>query len=264
MSLDFTIPAEHPALAGHFPGQPIVPGALLLEQLSNVLAQHIGQPLYSAKQLRFTAPLAPTQKVDVEYTEKTAGDYRFTAHANNQLIAKGVLSSTISTNLAPSIELSIAPGGAAIATKAASLYDKLPHQGDICLLDSIISYDTESIYCLSKQAASCPLRHNTGLPAWASLEYAAQALACHGMLNARDNGEPDTITSAWVIGVKHLHCQQQYLPQADNEAYTIAARILAHQPGIASYEFSLANNNTYLAFGRLNVAFDTSPALKKA
>jgi 3-hydroxymyristoyl/3-hydroxydecanoyl-(acyl carrier protein) dehydratase len=30
---DFTIPAEHPALPGHFPGRPVVPGALLLDHV---------------------------------------------------------------------------------------------------------------------------------------------------------------------------------------------------------------------------------------
>ena len=70
------------------------------------------------------------------------------------------------------------------------------------------------------------------------------------------------MSSAWVIGVKYLHCLRPYLPQGNTEAYTIAARILAHQPGIASYEFSLKDNDTCLAFGRLNVAFEIAQSLK--
>ncbi len=254
MSFDFIIPAEHPALAGHFPGMPIVPGALFLDTLSRTLEQSIGRRLCSAKQLRFTAPLLPMQRVSVEYAEKTASDYRFTAHADGQPVAKGVLSTLVSTCPPPFI----IRGAHTVATNAKPLYDKLPHKGDICLLDTITDYDSKSIYCLTKKPIICPLQHKSGLSTWIALEYAAQALACHGILNATNNGEPDNISSAWVIGVKYLHCLKRHLPQDNIEAYTIAARILAHQPGIASYEFSLSCNNTCLAFGRLNVAFETS------
>ena len=258
MSFDFIIPAEHPALAGHFPGKPIVPGALFLDELSRALEQSIGLRLCSAKQLRFTAPLLPMQRVTVEYAEKTASDYRFTAHTDGLLVARGVLSTLTSTRSPPLINR----GAHTAVINAKPLYDKLPHQGDICLLDCITDYDSQSIYCLTKKLTTCPLQHKAGLSPWVALEYAAQALACHGILNATNNGGPDSISSAWVIGVKYLHCLRQYLPQGDNKVYTIAAQILAHQPGIASYEFSLNDNNTCLAFGRLNVAFEIAQSLK--
>lgn len=257
MSFDFIIPAEHPALAGHFPGKPIVPGALFLDELSRTLEQDIGRQLCSAKQLRFSAPLLPMQRVRVEYTEKTASDYRFTAHADGQPVAKGVLSSATGSSSPPLIN----HGEHAVTTNAEPLYDRLPHQGDICLLDSITDYDSQNIYCLTKKPTTCPLQHHANLSPWVALEYAAQALACHGILNATGNGGPDSISSAWVIGVKYLHCLRQHLPQVNIEAYTIAARILAHQPGVASYEFSLNDNDTCLAFGQLNVAFETDRPL---
>ena len=252
MSFDFIIPAEHPALAGHFPEKPIVPGALFLDTLSRALGQRIGRRFCSAKQLRFTAPLLPMQKVSVEYTEKAASDYRFTAHVDGQPVAKGVLSTVTSTRSPPLINR----GEHAVTTNANALYDKLPHEGDICLLDSITDYDSQNIYCLTKKPTTCPLQHEANLSAWVALEYAAQALACHGILNAANSGESDSISSAWIIGVKYLHCLKDFLPQDNVEAYTIAARILAHQPGIASYEFSLSANNTCLVFGQLNVAFE--------
>ena len=33
----FTIPADHPALPGHFPGQPIVPGVVVLDRVVEVI-----------------------------------------------------------------------------------------------------------------------------------------------------------------------------------------------------------------------------------
>lgn len=254
MSFDFIIPVEHPALAGHFPGKPVVPGALFIDELSRALEQCIGQRLLSAKQLRFTAPLSPLQRVRVEYTKKTASDYRFTAHANGQHIAKGVLSTLINTSSPPRIKR----GEHSTVINTKPLYDKLPHQDDICLLDCITDYDSQSINGLTKKPTTSPLQHGNNLSPWVALEYAAQALACHGILNATGNNSSDAISSAWIISVKYLHCLREYLPQDNIEAYTIAAKIIAHQPGIASYEFSLCDNASCLAFGRLNVAFEIS------
>ena len=38
-----TIAAEHPALAGHFPGAPILPGVLLLDEMVRAVEQERAQ-----------------------------------------------------------------------------------------------------------------------------------------------------------------------------------------------------------------------------
>ncbi len=253
MPFDFLIPGQHPTLPGHFPGQPIIPAALLLDELSKTLEQHTGQHFCAAKQIRFIAPVLPSQVIRVEYNQKTPSDYRFTCKTGGQLVAKGIMSTIANKNTLPIIPNSTST----TPTDAADLYEDLPHQGDICLLDNIVHYDTQGINGVTKQPVNCPLQRNSCLPSWASLEYAAQALACHGLLNAKNNGKPETsLSKAWIIGVKYLNCLTEYLPLADNMPYNITAHIIAQQPGVASYEFSLGNDKSCFAFGRLNVAFE--------
>ncbi|MGC8476320.1 MAG: hypothetical protein ACP5NP_08200 [Acetobacteraceae bacterium] len=65
MSAEFTIPADHPALPGHFPGRPLVPAVLMLDAaLRAVGADRPGVRVITA---RFTAPLEPAQTLTLEW-----------------------------------------------------------------------------------------------------------------------------------------------------------------------------------------------------
>ena len=62
----FSVPADHPCLPGHFPGSPIVPGALLLDRITDlVLRHHPGFNLAAVAQARFLQPVLPDQVVRV-------------------------------------------------------------------------------------------------------------------------------------------------------------------------------------------------------
>lgn len=65
------IPEQHPCFEGHFPGDPLVPGALLLQWL----AQHIEQQLpglspTTLKVMKFIAPVRPGYRCEVELTRQ--------------------------------------------------------------------------------------------------------------------------------------------------------------------------------------------------
>jgi len=59
---------------------------------------------------------------------------------------------------------------------------RIPHQGAMCLLDSVLVFDAEHIVCeaSSHTDPANPLRAAGRLAAVCGIEYAAQAMAAHG------------------------------------------------------------------------------------
>ncbi len=62
----FCIAADHPSLPGHFPGNPVVPGVVLLDAaFTLILVGHPGCTVTEASTLRFTRPVRAGQAVEV-------------------------------------------------------------------------------------------------------------------------------------------------------------------------------------------------------
>lgn len=77
---DIQFPADHPTAAGHFPGNPIIPGAVLLDTALTAIAAAEGSApgpcqLRSAK---FLHPVRPGDRMRVEWQTTPAGGIAFT------------------------------------------------------------------------------------------------------------------------------------------------------------------------------------------
>jgi 3-hydroxyacyl-[acyl-carrier-protein] dehydratase len=55
------ISAAHPSLPGHFPGQPIVPGVVLLDRVAAAIERDAGSRLARIGVVKFLAPLKPDE-----------------------------------------------------------------------------------------------------------------------------------------------------------------------------------------------------------
>ena len=84
----FRIPAGHPALAGHFPGNPVVPGVVVLDQVAAALARTGGRRLAELVQVKFLAPLLPEQEAQLQL-EASEDRLRFRVLRQDSLIASG-------------------------------------------------------------------------------------------------------------------------------------------------------------------------------
>ncbi|WP_407648572.1 hypothetical protein [Cupriavidus cauae] len=84
----FTIEAGHPALPGHFPGRPIVPGVVLLDHAVLRIAAALGRPPHPARlaSVKFLATVVPNEPVTVRYASvsQDPGQDRADHQAGNQ------------------------------------------------------------------------------------------------------------------------------------------------------------------------------------
>lgn len=94
-ALDLALPMadDHPALAGHFPGRPIVPGVVLLDRAMLAIEHWLarGEPAQrEISSAKFLSPLLPGQALHLQGSRQTAGDIdtvRFELSSGSRRIA---------------------------------------------------------------------------------------------------------------------------------------------------------------------------------
>jgi 3-hydroxyacyl-[acyl-carrier-protein] dehydratase len=84
------IPADHPAFAGHFPGMPIVPGVLLLDEAVRAISADTGHDgAWQINSAKFLSPLGPGASVTIEYETQASGAIRFDIREGERHIVSG-------------------------------------------------------------------------------------------------------------------------------------------------------------------------------
>jgi 3-hydroxymyristoyl/3-hydroxydecanoyl-(acyl carrier protein) dehydratase len=85
------IAADHPAYAGHFPGQPILPGVVLLDEALHALAAQLGRQDagWQLKSVKFHSPVQPGESLTLQYAESLSGGLRFEIRCGDRSVASG-------------------------------------------------------------------------------------------------------------------------------------------------------------------------------
>ncbi|MEX0606436.1 MAG: hypothetical protein WD382_03770 [Halofilum sp. (in: g-proteobacteria)] len=85
----FTIESDHPALAGHFPGDPVVPGCVLLDHALALVRRVHAMPATGAlPRVKFTAVVRPGEPVEVQ-AEQRGGHVAFRGTVEGAPVIEG-------------------------------------------------------------------------------------------------------------------------------------------------------------------------------
>ena len=86
------IAKNHPAIPGHFPGNPIVPGVLILDEVLRAAEQWRGQlRLKCVESVKFAAPLEPGTAFSIELHGEDESHIAFECRLDGTRLASGRL-----------------------------------------------------------------------------------------------------------------------------------------------------------------------------
>jgi predicted hotdog family 3-hydroxylacyl-ACP dehydratase len=146
----------------------------------------------------------------------------------------------------------------------AGIAARVPHSGSMCLLDRLLAWDDLRIVCsaISHADPNNPLRTAAGLLSANGIEYAAQAMALHGVLCAsadptKNQAAGSAPQAGFLASVRGVRLREPRLDTVPG-ALRITATRVAGDAAQAMYSFSLHDEqNKLLVQGRATVILAT-------
>ena len=84
---------DHPAYEGHFPGQPILPGVVILAEVLAAIARATSIPVeqWQVSNAKFLDPVTPGTALTLSHERLDSGGVRFEVRSEAVLVASGSL-----------------------------------------------------------------------------------------------------------------------------------------------------------------------------
>lgn len=134
----------------------------------------------------------------------------------------------------------------------------IPHAGSMCLLDGVLECDAMRIRCVSSTHRNTdnPLRSGNELPALCGIEYAAQAMAAHGVWGGQINSKP---RAGYLASLRDVTCNSMRLDTLQDDLIIDAEKLMGDEARVI-YQFTLRAGNNEIMSGRATVVLDADKA----
>jgi predicted hotdog family 3-hydroxylacyl-ACP dehydratase len=128
----------------------------------------------------------------------------------------------------------------------------IPHQGTMCVLDTVVRWDDANIHArtASHARADNPLRRDGRLHALHLCEYGAQAMAVHGGLLAAAAG--GRAAPGFLVSLRDVQLAREYVEDLIGELDVHGERLLATEQSW-QYAFRIEHGGVLVASGRAAV-----------
>jgi predicted hotdog family 3-hydroxylacyl-ACP dehydratase len=217
------IPAASPLFAGHFPGQPILPGIAHLA----IVERALGAPLAAVRAFRVRRPVQPGEALDLTLgVPDPQGWTRFEVRrAAEAAVADGAVQPFQGGGAEPETAPLSAPGELPVL---------LPHAPPARLVRSVLTASAEEIACAAEIPPDHPLVAAGRAPACLGVEAAAQAAAVLEALARREEDRGPRI--GYLVGIREARFATPGLPAG--RAFRVAARLTGSAPPLSIYEIT--------------------------
>lgn len=126
----------------------------------------------------------------------------------------------------------------------------VPHSGIMARLEEIVSVDDTKLVGALTIREDDPFLENGAVPAWAMIEYMAQAIAAYAGYHARQRGEP--VATGFLLGSRRFESTAATFPSGTRLTVSVTANTLGSE-GLSSFRCHVDANGVETVSGTLNV-----------
>ncbi|MFV1993451.1 MAG: 3-hydroxylacyl-ACP dehydratase [Acidiferrobacterales bacterium] len=136
----------------------------------------------------------------------------------------------------------------------AQICQRIPHAGDMCLLDKMLAWDETHIKCSARSHLNPanPLRTGNTLTVMAAIEYAGQAMALHGGLITSESPGGNRPRKGYLASLRNIVVGRPVLDDLPGDLL-IEVELLMGDNDSSLYVFAVSTANTSVITGRAAV-----------